>query len=100
MELKELVDIYITYAVTVCEHEGLTVSELPDPLYTAAGHGIKSRIYESYLPGFCVSGMDDHFILCSKIECYVRCMKIVVCEPFLDDILLITAADYKIIETE
>ena len=79
--------------------DGCIIKIFPDALDSAAGHSIQSGIYQCHLPWLQHIVVHDHFIFLCKIKCDIAVMKIVICKPLLDHMLLISTADYKFIKT-
>jgi hypothetical protein len=99
VEFHQFFHIHVTDTVTIGHHKGLIANVGLNPLDTAAGHGIQTRIHNGHLPGFTMLVVDNYLVPVGKVEGYIRGMQIIIRKPFLDHMLLVACANHKFIET-
>ena len=97
MKLHQSININIRYTITIGQHKRFIANIFPDPLYSSAGHGIQSGIYQSYFPRLCIGLMHSHGSILRKIKRNITGMQIIICEPLFYHMLFISTADDKII---
>lgn len=95
---KQFAEVYVPHAIAVGETEALFVLDiLLYPLQSAACHGLYAGINQGYVPRFCVPSMNLHLVVLD-IERDVRRVQEIIGEIFLDEIALVPAANYEIID--
>ena len=97
--LQKLPQVHIRHSVSVSQHKGVSVQILLHPLDSASCHCLQPCVHKRYLPGLQYVVMDDHFIFLGKIKGNIAVVKIIIREPFLDHMLLVAAADYKLMKS-
>ena len=89
MESKELVNINITYAITVGKKEGLVVSIWQHALQAAGGHGIQAGIYKGNFKRLGEAFMDFDRVIC-KVDGDIG-----IVEEIVSKVLLYNPAFYS-----
>ena len=99
VKCKQLGDIYIRHPVSIGQKEGFLPNIGLYALHSSACHGIQPRIYKGNPPGLRHIIMHGHLILLSKIKGHITVMEIIIRKPLLYHMLLIAAADNKIMNS-
>ena len=101
VELNQLTDIHVADAIAVGHHERLIANIRLDALDAAARHGIQAGIYHRNLPRLAMLLMNDHIILSiCKIKGNITVMQEIVCKPILDDMLLVSRTNHKLVKAK
>ena len=98
MIFEKLPDINICHAISIGQHESIPIEVFLYSLDTSSCHSIQTGIYQSHLPWFQDIIMYDHLVFLCKIKGNITVVKIIICKPFLDYMLLISTADHKFIK--
>ena len=99
MKPHRLGNIQVCHPVSIGKQKGFSANILFYPFYPSAGHGIESCVHNGYFPRFGRAFVDSHIVSAfGKIECDIRGMEKVIRKIFLDNMLLVTRADDKLVE--
>src|SRR5262245_31396199 len=97
MKVNKGFDVDVCNTIAVRKAERLLTKMAANTLEAAPGERTVASVDERDAPGFDIPVMDFHRIV-RCIECDIRHVEKVVCEVFLDDVALISAADHKFID--
>ena len=100
VEFIQFIQVDIRNPVPIGEEERLIIEIRRDPPYPSSGHRVKARVDHRYSPHLRMLVVHDHMILpVAEIKCDIRVVQEIIGKIFLDHMLHVTAADYKIIRT-